>query len=376
MLVEQLRRDPRALGPRDDREPQPAARRRGPARARRRDARLHRAGDHARADRVVARRGERARRAARARRPARGRSGTRATPWQAGSIPRVARAAAGGAHHRGRGRPALAARPRGGGRAGDVVTAGAFFDLDKTLIEGSSAIHFGRAAYRHGLMTRTQLARDLWANVQFRLKGSTDAGSEALRAADPRRDRGHARARPRAARPRGARRRAPARVPRGAARGLRAPGRRPARLHRDGRLAGDGRADGARPLLRRRHRHALGGARRRLHGRARRPVHLPRGEGRGDPRAGGGGGDRPRGVLRLLGLRVGPADAARRRPPGRRQPGRRARADRARRGLADHALRQARPAAADRGGRRRDRARRRRRRLPGRRAARAQQAPL
>jgi HAD superfamily hydrolase (TIGR01490 family) len=61
------------------------------------------------------------------------------------------------------------------------MTAGAFFDLDKTLIEGSSAIHFGRAAYRHGLMTRAQLARDLWANVQFRLKGSTDAGSEALR---------------------------------------------------------------------------------------------------------------------------------------------------------------------------------------------------
>jgi HAD superfamily hydrolase (TIGR01490 family) len=30
-------------------------------------------------------------------------------------------------------------------------------------------------------MTRTQLARDLWANVQFRLRGSTDAGSEALR---------------------------------------------------------------------------------------------------------------------------------------------------------------------------------------------------
>jgi HAD superfamily hydrolase (TIGR01490 family) len=62
------------------------------------------------------------------------------------------------------------------------VTAAAFFDLDKTLIEGSSAIHFGRAAYRQGLMTRTQLARDLWANVQFRLKGSTDEGTDALRA--------------------------------------------------------------------------------------------------------------------------------------------------------------------------------------------------
>jgi HAD superfamily hydrolase (TIGR01490 family) len=57
----------------------------------------------------------------------------------------------------------------------------AFFDLDKTLMEGSSAIHFGRAAYRAGLMTRRQLARDLWANIRFRLEGSTDAGSAALR---------------------------------------------------------------------------------------------------------------------------------------------------------------------------------------------------
>jgi HAD superfamily hydrolase (TIGR01490 family) len=62
------------------------------------------------------------------------------------------------------------------------MTAGAFFDLDKTLIEGSSAIHFGRAAYRQGLMTRTQLAKDLWANIQFRMKGSTDAGTDELRA--------------------------------------------------------------------------------------------------------------------------------------------------------------------------------------------------
>lgn len=61
------------------------------------------------------------------------------------------------------------------------MSGAAFFDLDKTLIEGSSAIHFGRAAYRQGLMTRSQLARDLWANIQFRLKGSTDTGSEELR---------------------------------------------------------------------------------------------------------------------------------------------------------------------------------------------------
>ena len=57
----------------------------------------------------------------------------------------------------------------------------AFFDLDKTLIEGSSAIHFARASYRAGVMSRTQLARDLWANVRYRLEGSTDEGTEMLR---------------------------------------------------------------------------------------------------------------------------------------------------------------------------------------------------
>ena len=57
----------------------------------------------------------------------------------------------------------------------------AFFDLDKTLIEGSSAIHFGRAAYKAGMVTRRQLASDVWANVKFRLQGSTDAGTDELR---------------------------------------------------------------------------------------------------------------------------------------------------------------------------------------------------
>ena len=57
----------------------------------------------------------------------------------------------------------------------------AFFDLDKTLIEGSSAFHFARASYKAGLMSRRQLLRDGWANLKFRLEGSTDEGTEALR---------------------------------------------------------------------------------------------------------------------------------------------------------------------------------------------------
>jgi HAD superfamily hydrolase (TIGR01490 family) len=57
------------------------------------------------------------------------------------------------------------------------VAGAAFFDLDKTLIEGSSAFHFGRAAYRAGMVSRRQLASDAWANLRFRLHGSTDQGT-------------------------------------------------------------------------------------------------------------------------------------------------------------------------------------------------------
>ena len=57
----------------------------------------------------------------------------------------------------------------------------AFFDLDKTLIEGSSALHFGRAAYKHGMISRRRLAKDAWANLRFRLRGSTDQITDELR---------------------------------------------------------------------------------------------------------------------------------------------------------------------------------------------------
>ncbi|MGH2746148.1 MAG: HAD family hydrolase [Thermoleophilaceae bacterium] len=62
-----------------------------------------------------------------------------------------------------------------------AVRGAAFFDLDKTLIEGSSALHFARAAYKHGMLSRRQLVRDGWANVKFRIRGSTDQGTDVLR---------------------------------------------------------------------------------------------------------------------------------------------------------------------------------------------------
>jgi HAD superfamily hydrolase (TIGR01490 family) len=56
----------------------------------------------------------------------------------------------------------------------------AFFDLDRTLMAGSSAYHFGRASYRLGRLTRRQLARDALDQIRFRLRGSTDAAVNAL----------------------------------------------------------------------------------------------------------------------------------------------------------------------------------------------------
>jgi HAD superfamily hydrolase (TIGR01490 family) len=62
------------------------------------------------------------------------------------------------------------------------VTAAAFFDLDKTLMEGSSGVQFARVAYRAGMIDRRALLGDLRAGLRFRLHGSTDEASEAVRA--------------------------------------------------------------------------------------------------------------------------------------------------------------------------------------------------
>src|SRR4051794_21441141 len=49
-------------------------------------------------------------------------------------------------------------------------------------MEGSSAFHFARASYKAGQLSRRQLARDVRDNIRFRLKGSTDEATDALRA--------------------------------------------------------------------------------------------------------------------------------------------------------------------------------------------------
>jgi len=60
--------------------------------------------------------------------------------------------------------------------------AAAFFDLDRTLMAGASGFHWARAAQRSGLISRRRLVADAWANVQFRLQGSTDEGTEKVKA--------------------------------------------------------------------------------------------------------------------------------------------------------------------------------------------------
>ena len=56
----------------------------------------------------------------------------------------------------------------------DHPRAAAFFDLDRTLIAGSSAFVFGVAAWRNDLVPTSQFARDAFGAVAFRLAGASD----------------------------------------------------------------------------------------------------------------------------------------------------------------------------------------------------------
>jgi HAD superfamily hydrolase (TIGR01490 family) len=71
--------------------------------------------------------------------------------------------------------------PGGGARRVPGERGAAFFDLDRTLMAGSSAYQFGRAAFKAGLINRRRLAADTWENVRFRLRGSTDDGMDAIK---------------------------------------------------------------------------------------------------------------------------------------------------------------------------------------------------
>lgn len=50
----------------------------------------------------------------------------------------------------------------------------AFFDLDKTLMAGSSGMQFARVATRQGIVSRRQLASWAFEHLRYRLRGTTD----------------------------------------------------------------------------------------------------------------------------------------------------------------------------------------------------------
>jgi HAD superfamily hydrolase (TIGR01490 family) len=52
--------------------------------------------------------------------------------------------------------------------------AAAFFDLDKTLMAGSSGMQFARVAARHGIVGRRQLGSWAVEHLRYRLRGTTD----------------------------------------------------------------------------------------------------------------------------------------------------------------------------------------------------------
>jgi HAD superfamily hydrolase (TIGR01490 family) len=57
----------------------------------------------------------------------------------------------------------------------------AFFDLDRTLISGSSAFTFGIAAYRAGLIPKRQFTKDAFGAVAFRFTGASDDTTSKVR---------------------------------------------------------------------------------------------------------------------------------------------------------------------------------------------------
>jgi HAD superfamily hydrolase (TIGR01490 family) len=65
-----------------------------------------------------------------------------------------------------------------------VQRAAAFFDLDKTLMAGSSGMQFARVAKRQGIVSRRQLASWGIEHLRYRLRGTTDERTaEVLRVA-------------------------------------------------------------------------------------------------------------------------------------------------------------------------------------------------
>ncbi len=64
---------------------------------------------------------------------------------------------------------------------GDGARGAAFFDLDRTIISGSSVFAFGVAAYRAGMLANKDLARDALNALTFLIAGASDQKTEAVK---------------------------------------------------------------------------------------------------------------------------------------------------------------------------------------------------
>ena len=191
-----------------------------------------------------------------------------------------------------RDRPDRGGGARDGARARDrdhedaaprLLTAGAFFDLDRTLLRRSSALALAGSFRERGLISRRQVAQAARLAAPLRRPRRARRGGRGAGRARRRRPARSARRGGRRARRRrdGAGAEAAARA-RGRRRGARVPRAGAPRLHRLDRAAGDRGRDRRRPRPRRRDRHGLRGG--------RRPLHRPRAAAA--PREGEGGGAR------------------------------------------------------------------------------------
>ena len=59
--------------------------------------------------------------------------------------------------------------------------AAAFFDLDRTIIAGSSVFVFGWVAYRDGMVPTMQLVKDATNAITFKLSGASDDKTDAVK---------------------------------------------------------------------------------------------------------------------------------------------------------------------------------------------------
>lgn len=64
---------------------------------------------------------------------------------------------------------------------GAMTSSAAFFDLDRTLMSGSSAFSFVRAMHREGMLPMPRLVADTLRSIAFRLFGASEEQSQALR---------------------------------------------------------------------------------------------------------------------------------------------------------------------------------------------------